>query len=301
MLSKGWQNRAVVRTIAIVAALSVTAACSPSGKNAASAEKERAGVAYLTRFVPLTQALQTHRSMAMGFVAGDTLVEFGPIEERIASGLTTFSRFDQQHNELEGVRERWTPLHKQIRDLMESWRERPRECFQEHTEVIAAALAFATYIGDTSTLHLDTNADVHALADAAITVIPDLSEAVGQVRDMVAAMTGGMGAVVREEEKTLLERQLKNIRKQLDAIKADYEQVYSVDEKMRSLLEPQREVVDQVMAPVLDRIEHQVIGMEYVTMPTDDWTPKATVAVEAIQALHDKSLAVLQARLSAHK
>ncbi len=304
MLSKGWQNRALARVVVIIGVVSVAGACSPSSKNAANVEKERVGVGYLIRLVPLTQALQTHRSMAMAFAEGDTLVEFGPIEERIAAGLTTFSRFDQQHSELEGVRERWTPLHKQIRDLIESWRERPRECFELHTELITAALTFATYIGDASTLRLDTNTDVRSLADAATTVIPELGETMGQARDMVATMTGmtgGMGAVVREEEKTLLERQLKSIRTQLDTIKADYEQVYSADEKMRSQLEPQREVVGQVMAPVLDRIEHQVISVEHVTMTPDDWTPKATVAVEAIQALEDKSLAVLQARLNAHK
>ncbi|HUI28081.1 MAG TPA: hypothetical protein VL403_18515 [Candidatus Kryptonia bacterium] len=288
------------RVAALTVALCLVAACRWGANNPANTEKELAGVGYSRQLVALIQALQNHRSIATAFVDGDTSVDFATPEEHIASQYVIVNRFDLQHGELDGARQRWTPLGKDILALMDSWREQPRECFRRHTDSIAAALALLAHINDASTLGSDTAADIHSLADAATNAIPNLTEIMAQTRDLVSSMAG-QAAVVRDEEHQLFGRHLANIRKYADQIKSDYEAAYAVDAGIRSQLEPQREQVSQVMAPVLDRLEHKVLESDYVKMTPDDWTPKATLSVESIQTLHEQALTVLQARLTARK
>lgn len=293
-------GQAATHAVVMIVVMSMVSGCSRTPSNPGNTEKELGGIGYITWLAPLIQELQNHRSMAGQFVDGDDSVDFAATEESLAKQQMAVNRYDGKHPELDGMRDRWAPVSKQILDLVESWREQPRECFRRHNEVIGAALALLSSVGDASTLRVDTEPDVRLLGEAVTTVIPEFTEALAQTRDQVTSMAR-MNGVVREEERTVLRGKLASLRSLLGRIKSDYDDAFAKDPQLRSRLSPQRETVSELMTPVLDRLEHQVIAVDYVNMPPDDWTPKATSAIEAAQALHSQSLETLRGRLGARK
>ncbi|HVN85493.1 MAG TPA: nitrate- and nitrite sensing domain-containing protein [Candidatus Binatia bacterium] len=284
---------------AATAGLVIMVGCRSSSTNGGSLEKELASTGYVVQLMPLVHTLQDHRGIAVSFVDGDTSVDFAGPEERIGQQYVIINRFDNQHPELNGARERWTPLGKDILALMESWRDQPRECFRRHSDVIAQTLSLVTYLSESSTMGADS-ADVRSLAEAALTIVPSLGETMSQARDLIASMAG-VTAMVRDEQRAAFQQQLGSLRTQLDRLKGALEQGYGVDPQLRSQLEPPRQQVAEAMTPVLERMDQQVVKAEYVKMTPDDWTPKATAAVDAIRVLQQQLLSTLQARLNARK
>lgn len=299
---KTFPHRSKVTTVRI--AVAVLLAAATHGCTAASGEKtlerQLTGVAYISRVTALIQALQIHRSLSAAYVQGDASVDFVENEQRISEKLTLIDRFATQHDEVQGARERWTPLKNDVRDLIENWRTQPRECIDRHTQLITTARTLVAYLADVSTLRSDTAVDIKSLAETATTTISEFTESVGKTSDMVTNLAA-QGGMVREEERALFSQQAAAIRDHLEQIKANYNKAYAVDNRIRSQLDPQRELVGQLTAALLTLLHEEVVRVEFVKMSPDAWSPRATATMESAQTLQDLSLSALQGCLNARK
>ena len=300
MLSRILHRREFMVARVCVAAILAGATQGCPSASGTALERQLTGVAYITRLATLSHALQTHRSLSTAFVAGDTNVEFGSNEQHISEDLTSIDRFDALHGELQGVHDGWLPLKAQVRDLLENWRERPRECFQRHTDLIAAIATFAANVGEVSTLRADAAPDIQSLTEAVTAVLPEMTEAMGQTFDLVSRIAAE-GGMVREQERDLFARHVTAIRSQLDRMKVNYEKAYAQDGHLRTQLDPQRQVAGQLTTGLLDLLDKEVVHAQFVTMTPDAWAPRAGAALESAQTLQDLSLSALQSQLEDRK
>jgi hypothetical protein len=283
----------VRHTCCAVACSLVVLACN-SGSNAAALNKKKVtGALYLAKVVTLINVLQQHRGIAMAYVDGNTEVQFSDTQQVVAEKLSGIDRFDAQHPELEGIRPKWDTLKAQVRNVMDTWRDRPRECFARHTEVIASALTFLGDVATASGLRADTTPDAQALTETVTTALPDLIETLAQLNDMVAGLAAQAG-VVREQEREQVTRQIGTIRSRIDQATAAYGKVYASNERLRASLDGQYDNAKAATVRLLDTVDQQVLRAEFVTMTPEGWARVSQPALESLQELHEQSIGSLQ-------
>ena len=172
----------------------------------------------LTRLI---QAMQQHRGLSAGLLAGNKSMaataqeKAHQVEELTARADATLQFGLAENPQWQQIKNRWQELQTDGLSLSRA------ENFKQHTELVNALLTFKTTAADASALTLDPEMETYYLMLISVSEMPQLLEQIAKVRGQG---TGILAAgSISEEEKFQLTILISNLNTKLDSMKNNFE------------------------------------------------------------------------------
>lgn len=264
------------------------------------ARKELLGLDYQEPLVSLLRDLQAHRGLSLAELQGEGqfTTERQAVAARLQERLAAVDGIDRRVGTELGVHESWTKVRSEIEDLLKHWQQHGRELFERHTAVNNDVLALLARVGDASNLAFDPNPVSYYLSDATRVAVPELTEIMGQVRDL-ALQLAVQASAIREEELKAFSRRYATVYYFTDRLQNDLNKVYEADASLRPRLEERRAAVTTAAQNFLAALDREFLNVEYSTIAPGDWWKLSTEAVQAAYEFHDSAAPVLREVLQA--
>jgi len=171
--------------------------------------QERMGIEYGRPLMQLLQDMQQHRAMSVALQGGDASFKdrLSAQQARIADDVAAVDSADRRLGPRLRTTGRWDILRKRVRALNAQVRSMDaRRTLDAHNALIAEILSLVIHVGNTSNLILDPRLDSYHLSNAIITLLPALSEYMGQERAIGAAMAVSSREFSTERSKLIVLR-----------------------------------------------------------------------------------------------
>jgi signal transduction histidine kinase/DNA-binding response OmpR family regulator len=146
---------------------------------------EIAGIDYLTQIRDLMEVLPERRGLVEIYLRGDQTVasQIAEADARIDHRLAVLIEDYSELTETFDVHERWNGILGQWQALRSGWRGRGAEdMFAAHTALVTDILQFMVDVGETSNLVIDPSIDTYYLTQLIVKHLPQMTEAIGQLR-----------------------------------------------------------------------------------------------------------------------
>lgn len=264
------------------------------------ARKEVLGLEYQIPLVGLLRDLQAHRGLALAVFQGESqfVNERQAVADRVRERLRAVDEVNVRSGKVLGVQQEWLKLRGEVESLLQHWQEYGRELFERHSAVHADVLALLARVGDASNLAFDPHAVSYYLSDATRVVVPEVSEIMGQVRDL-ALQIAVQGGMMREEELKAFSRRYAIVYYYTDRLKADLTKVYEAEPALRARLEGKLQAVTSGAQDFLAALDREFLNVEYAKVAPADWWSLSTQAIEGAYGFHDAAAPVLREVLEA--
>ncbi|SMC20203.1 methyl-accepting chemotaxis protein [Andreprevotia lacus DSM 23236] len=159
------------------------------------------GAVYLETLVPLTSGLATHRGLAARALGGDAAVadKLGKVETALDQQLGLIDAAavpvdgKPWQGELDAIRSDWQTLRSQWHGM------KPPQSFAAHSALVARVAELRHRIAGDTGLLLETDPDAYFVNVAVVDSLPQVHEALAQMRGTV----GGMAAAGSADERRL--------------------------------------------------------------------------------------------------
>ncbi len=262
--------------------------------------RELAGLQYSESLVQLLRDLQIHRGLSTALMhgEGEFVAERAKIAAKIQEDLQAVNTVDAKLGEQLGIREPWGKLREAVEGLLAHWQELGRDLFDKQNAIHRQLLSLLAQVGDASHLSFDPDPGSYYLADATRVVVPELSEIMGQVRDLALSIAV-QGGVIREEELKAFSRRYALVYYYTDRLQTDLNRVYSAQPGLRDILEEPRKTVAQAANDFLAALDREFINVEYAKISPAEWWALSTKALDAAYALHSVATPALRGVLEA--
>ncbi len=264
--------------------------------------REILGVEYLRPLRTLYEHVGQHRGLAGLVLAGDTAREADRAAKarQIEADLTAVSEVDGRLGrdlgtsaQAEGVRRSWEAVRDQVklRGL-----DAPGS-YTEHTALLDQIYRLIREVGDSSNLILDPDLDSYYLMDAVVVRLPQVAEAVGQLR--------GVGAEVAQRglattlERARLAQLGEQVRGQVAEMRRGFEVAGGANPSLQGTLDPRMKEVNGGIEAFLGLSERQLLAGETVRVSAGDFYTAGTVASGRVFSLYDLTLERLRLLLDA--
>lgn len=259
------------------------------------ARREVRGLEYQVPLVQLLRDLQAHRGLSLAVQHGESQFasERQAVATRLQQRLAAVDAVDQRVGVALGVHSAWAKLRGDIDSLLQRWQDYGRDLFDRHSAINAGVLELLSRVGDASNLAFDPHPVSYYLSDATRVAVPELTEVMGQVRDL-ALQLALQGAMMREEEIKAFSRRYAVVYYFIDRLQADLEKVYSADVSLRERLESKRAQVNAAAQNFLSVLDRGFLTVEYAKIAPADWWQVSTQAMEAAYGFHDAAVPALQ-------
>lgn len=272
-----------------------------SGVRASGTEvvhRELAGLRYHETLVQLLRDLQAHRGLATALLHGEG--EFGSERAQVAAKLKEdierVERVDREIGAQLGVREEWKKIKADLEHFLDHWQDFGRDLVDKQTALHSRLISLVATVGDTSNLSFDRNPAAHYLSDATRTVIPELTEIMGQMRDLALGISV-QGGKMREDGLEAFSRRRALVYHYADRLRADLDKVYTAEPNLRQVLEEPRRAASQASTDFLAALEREFLSVEYASVAPSDWLSFSTKALDAAYGLHSVAIPALRALL----
>lgn len=251
------------------------------------AQRELSGLRYTEPLVRLLRDLQTHRglSVALMYGEGEFVTERAKVANQLKEDLQAVDAVDAESGRQLGVHDSWVNLRKEIEDLLAHWQEFGRDLFDKQTQIHADLLRLLVAVGDGSHLSFDPDPGSYYLSDVVRVVIPELTELMGQVRDLALSIAT-QGGMMREEELKAFSRRYAIVYYYTDRLESDLNKVYAARPELRDVLEEPRKAVSTAAAEFLNALDREFLNVEYAKISPSDWWSLSTKALDSAYALH---------------
>lgn len=260
--------------------------------------RELAGLKYQEPLVRLLKNLQTHRGLGTALLhgEGEFVTERAKVAAKLKEDVEHVDRVDQEVGQQLGVRNEWSQLKTELESFLNHWQDFGRDLFEKQTQLHGRLISLLATVSDASHLSFDPNPASYYLSDTTRAVIPELTEIMGQVRDLALsiAVQGGM---IREEELKAFSRRYAIVYYYTDRLEADLNKVYAAQPALRDVLEEPRRAVSQAANDFLSALDREFLNVEYAKIAPSDWWDLSTKALEAAFALHAVATPALRAVL----
>ncbi|MDE3154419.1 MAG: hypothetical protein KGN76_04915 [Acidobacteriota bacterium] len=254
------------------------------------AGRERLGVAYLQRLLPIEEALPADRRLAASLEGYPTTPPLARVEAGLDRSLAALDTFDRQV----GMRLQTTEDMVGLRD---AWRARAGQVdagkVRRQIEVRLATLE--QLVGDTSNLTLDPELDSYYLADATVTNLPAASGLVNSLLDQIQQINGRAPDAAAQRK---LLTTLALLQDALQRVGTDYRVAVEADAALGPVVNEPVRLLRQRAGDALETLGGQV--SEPVTGPlADSLAPALQSVLDAAFALDRSSLVALDGLLEA--
>mgnify|MGYP006178133277 CR=1 FL=1 len=273
------------------------------------AERELHGIAPVQALLHLVALTQQHQNLATTVLGGDSSLQ----QARLAKQAELQRSFEASEQTLrtaeveadlltalQQVREQWQALSEEI----DQGSIKARQSMQRHTQLIASSLLIEDALLDHFELSLDPLLETYSLMNAALIEMPQTAELFSQLRGY-GALYLVQGRILSEQQGALMgltsqalasfERMNRVFAK---AAAADPAIAAMLEEPLAALREQTRQALalsDQQLVFVTD-LDFSGGGLK-VTYPVADYLAAYDRPIEALHALGDSALALLEERL----
>ncbi|WP_166239253.1 methyl-accepting chemotaxis protein [Paenibacillus turpanensis] len=250
------------------------------------AEKE--GVQAVIPLKTLLTHVQQHRGLLSGVLNGDSSLREAALkkQEEIDADLAAVAAVHDRFGKQWGSQERWEAINRQWSELkttalsMQSF-----QSFEGHTKLISDILKLMSFIADNSSLTLDPQADTYKLMDMTVHTIPELSEAIGQIRGR------GTGAAATKTVSTEDREQLLTLRKLSDEKLKDLQYVSEMlgqeNPELKPMLQEQMTKVSESFLIYFRELENNFLVSSSVSTKPDVFFQAGTKLLDTLFGMHD--------------
>jgi len=275
-------------------------------KSVITAERERAGVRYVTALEEMMRLVQQHRALRHMQLQGNARArsEAEQTARHIREQLAVVDAIDRSSRGLDagtawsGVRSAWETVEQGIPAA------KARDSYSGHTNVIEQIAKLNTLVADKSGLTLDPELDSYHLAAMLVNSFPP-------VADMLSTIAGRGAAYIdtgllEANEDMLLNSAVMVARRDLAHIPMQFESVFRENPALKPALESHLEVVADALA-FLDRAQDEVLksykqtsGKQFFeagTRSIDKLYAAAGASAAELDALLAQRIEILRARL----
>jgi methyl-accepting chemotaxis protein len=245
------------------------------------ATRETTGAAYLAPVMSLVQYAQQHRGLSAQVLNGkdEARPQWEAKRQEVDKAVAAIDEMDKRYPELEltkpwqEIKTRWQGLKGDVASLT------PAESFKRHTELIDAQLRFITAISDQSNITYDPTVDGYQLGYMAASTLPGLTEYMGRVRAMGAAVLTKQTASA--DERSRLAATLGLAQRELPTLRATLDKAYAADPGLKDKLEKIFTDADRLTRDAIALTEREVIGSETFNYAPGEFFNAWTAAIDA--------------------
>ncbi len=218
-------------------------------------EKEQQGLEYIIPLRQLLQHLPEHRGLTNRYLSGDSSVKnlIDNKRQLIAQDIEQVDKIDKQLGRELNVSSQWQTLKNSWKHLEKNAFNGPKqEIFNQHSQLIEALLSLMKDISDHSNLSLDPKLDSYYLIQSIISVIPHITENLGQARGLASGIAVTKAPSLQQTIKltsllAFVKKDLQEFKRSVQVlsranpgayanIKADYQQAITKSERYLNLL-----------------------------------------------------------------
>ncbi|MEK7234723.1 MAG: PAS domain-containing protein [Elusimicrobiota bacterium] len=261
--------------------------------------RERMGIEYVRPLMNLLRDVQRHRGMLSAIAGGDASFKDGlsAQEARIAADVAAVDRADRRLGSRLRTTGLWNALRRRIPALKTPvWRMYARGRRDEHDALIADILSLVTSVGNTSNLILDPYLDSYHLSNALITLLPALSEYMGQERAIGTAMAVAKGLPTQKHKLLVLRGRALAV---VDMNANGFSSAFSQRPGLASRLAIPLERCHASVRAFQEIVWEKLIDVDRVGVKPDEYYRSATSAVDTVFELYALSASELDAVLAA--
>ena len=155
---------------------------------------ERVGVTYLKEALPVLQAMQRQRRLAvLEAVAGTAPPDLAEARAQVESAMEKLAVVETAHGAALGTQKAHAALLEKARALPSAGAGMGK-VFEGHSEAVAKVMELISAATDGSNLTLDPDLDTFYLMDASMVVLPAAIESVSRLRGLALAVAAGTPA-----------------------------------------------------------------------------------------------------------
>ncbi len=218
-------------------------------------EKEQQGLEYIIPLRQLLQHLPEHRGLTNRYLSGDSSVKNLIHNKRqlIAQDIEQVDKIDKQLGRELNISNQWHTFKNSWKHLEKNAFNGPKqEIFNQHSQLIEAILLLMKDISDHSNLSLDPKLDSYYLIQSVISVIPHITENLGQARGLASGIAVTKAPSPQQTIKltsllAFVKKDLQEFKRNVQVlsranpgayanIKADYQQAITKSERYLNLL-----------------------------------------------------------------
>lgn len=252
-------------------------------------EKEILSAHYMQPVLNIMVQLQKHRGLGNRFLNGDQSTQAGLEAARTAlshevTQLETLQsqekfQFLEEHTHFVAFKQKWDLLQKQFVTLQ------PKESFAQHTVLISEIQQWISDIADRGGLALDPEADTYYVIFNTISILPDLTERIGQARGLASGIAASRNVKNPQKQSLLLipgviQYDAQLYQQNLDKIQRHNPFIFN------RLVSSSRDLIEKI-THYTERLHHDILETESITVSPqvifDEGTEIITLAVKQIQ------------------
>jgi methyl-accepting chemotaxis protein len=265
----------------------------------ATARREAVGVEAVESLSHLFQQVALHRSLSVQHLSGrDVAQKLAQAREGVEREMERLSALDRRSGSmlrtsepLARIREEWSRIASELQRLGAG------ESFERHSALIEQILDLIYHVGTTSGITLDPYADGLYLGNAVLEPLPEMIEAMGQLRAL------GSGILARgkagPEDLAGLAARIEAIRMLRAHAERQLRLAQEASPRIRSELEPELGPARERLEGYLRTAEEQVVRAGSFTLTPEDFFTQASQAIDAQFELLRTSTRVLREVLDA--
>ncbi|MDH5446783.1 MAG: methyl-accepting chemotaxis protein [Gammaproteobacteria bacterium] len=164
-------------------------------------EKERIGLEYANRLLPLLKFIPQHRGMTNGYLNGAEHFKEKILDRRknIDINFANVSAYDASHATTLKTGDRLNKIITEWERIKSTaFNEPAPEIFKAHTLLMEEVFELLEHTAETSTLILDTHSDTFNLVNVAIEHLPALTEVLGRGRGLATGIAARKSITIKE-------------------------------------------------------------------------------------------------------
>ncbi|MDX1366072.1 MAG: methyl-accepting chemotaxis protein [Pseudomonas sp.] len=273
------------------------------------AERELRGIAPVQALLDVVALTQQHQSLAITVLGGDSSLQQARLAKQ-AELQRSFEASEQWLREAEveadllsawqQVREQWQALSEEIGQGS----IKARSSMQRHTQLIASSLLIEDALLDHSELSRDPLLETYSLMNAALIEMPQTAELFGQLRGF-GALYLVQGSILPEQQGALMGLNAQALAS-FGRMGRAFAKAAAADPAIAAILEEPlaalRQQIQQALA-LTDRHLVSLTEMDFsggglkVTYPVADYLAAYDRPIDAMHALGNSALALLEERL----
>jgi methyl-accepting chemotaxis protein len=272
----------------------------------ASTQTELAGLRYSTGLRSLILHLQQHRGLSAIVLNGNEAKKADLLAktEEVRGDLRQISALDVGALDPAKTAANWSRLQQQVESLTgRTLSLDGPTSFREHTTLIGQLKDFLVEIADASALTVDPDTDSHYLITTLTAQVPELLEAMGQLR------AKGSGALAKASMSDGDRLQILLLQQRIDqaafAMEKNMGRAFAASAASRAALETSAGAARQEAAALSATTSQRILDAKALDMPSADFFEKATAAMAPGVKLWEDGLQqaqrLLQARIDGLK
>lgn len=246
------------------------------------ARREVIGAEYLQPVLSLIQHIQQHRGAVSVWKSGDP--SFAQIvaqkQNEVAEDIRRVDELTKRYGELLKTTDKWNPLKAKWQNLQQSVQNiSAQESFEQHTQLIAEALALCRHLHDSSNLSLDSELHTSYMAQITTRYYPSLTEHMGRARAAGTGILAGRNAGTNQSQVVLLIQQVAAARE--NEVEEAWEKVFSASVSARDRLQKPYEEAKRQLEEYLALVDGIANGSSAKTVSAKEYFDIATRAIDA--------------------